>query len=372
MTTLSPQAFGLDEISSKNSSLLNFYDLRIGEPKLSPFPFNVFDKLHLHKNINSYYPSHGDRALREMIIEKYYNECTVDNVSITHGALGAIDFIFRSILKSDSEVLIPDPGFPPYTKLAEFSGAKVNQYYLNLTQNSETTINWDHLESLITDKTKLILINSPHNPTGKVLTETDYLRFQLLLKTHPQISFILDEVYRDLIYEDKSHYDFSEFIDRGYVVGSFSKMYPLPGARIGWVLTSSEKMKKISPFFNNATGAMSSFGQEIVKILMDRKLSFKEKYLEAARNVKEILDSHHVEYINPEGAFFIFIKYDITGLEAATELAELGVGVVPGSAFGEIGENYIRASFAQVDDVLQNGFSIIAKHWEKTHPRIIH
>ncbi|RPJ66221.1 MAG: pyridoxal phosphate-dependent aminotransferase [Alphaproteobacteria bacterium] len=371
MTRLSPQAFGLDNISPTNPSL-NFYDLRIGEPKLSPFPFNIFDKLHLHKNIHSYYPSHGDLTLRKMIVDMYYTQCSIDNVSVTHGALGAIDFIFRATLNSESEILIPDPGFPPYCKLAGFSGAKVSQYYLNLALNPETSINWEQLESLITDKTKLILINSPHNPTGKVLTETDFLRFQLLLKNHPQVSFILDEVYRDLIYDDKTHYDFSEFIDRGYIVGSFSKMYPVPGARVGWVLTSIEKMKNISPFLNNATGAISSFGQEIVKIIMNRKLSFKEKYSEAWNNVKEILDFHHVEYISPEGAFFVFIKYEINGFEATSELAELGVGVVPGGAFGEIGENYIRASFAQGDDVLENAFSIISKHWDKTHPRIIH
>lgn len=372
MTTLNSQAFGLDRKFPVQNTLLNTYDLRIGEPKLSPFPFDVFGRLHQQKNINCYYPSHGDFQLREMILKKYYGDHTIDNIAITHGTMGALDFIFRATLDRDSEILIPDPGFPPYAKLAEFSGAKIKKYFLNLSYNAETSINWDHVESLVTEKTEIILINSPHNPTGKVLTQKDYVRFLELLNKHPHISFLMDEVYRELIYDQNVHYDFSQFIERGYVVGSFSKMYPLQGARIGWVLTSTSKMAQLSPYFNNAAGAMSSFGQEIVKDLLQREMSFKDNYLKAVNDVRKILDSHHVDYVNPSGAFFAFIKYDISGNEAADELGELGVAVVPGLAFGERGENYIRASFAQEESILQTGFSIIAKHWNKIHPRVLH
>jgi aspartate/methionine/tyrosine aminotransferase len=178
----------------------------------------------------------------------------------------------------------------------------------------------------------------------------------------------MDEVYRGLIYGQKTHYDFSSFIDRGYIVGSFSKMYPLQGARIGWVLTSTDNMKKLSPYFNNAAGAMSSFGQEIVKSILKKRLSFKKNYYEAYSIAKEILDSYRVDYIKPDGAFFIFIKYQIPDLVVVDELQALGVEVVAGSAFGLNGANYIRASFAQQSDILQNAFTIIGKHWKQSHP----
>ncbi|MFA6238219.1 MAG: pyridoxal phosphate-dependent aminotransferase [Bacteriovorax sp.] len=372
MTSLSSQAFGLENKFPADAPLMDQCDLRIGEPKISPFPFDIFNSLHLHKNINTYYPSHGDPALREMIIKKYYEDQTIDNIGITHGTMGALDFIFRSALDRETEILIPDPGFPPYTRLAEFSGAKVKKYFLNLAFLSDTSINWDHVESLISDKTKLILINSPHNPTGKVLTEKDFICLQNLLNDHPHISFLLDEVYRELIYDDRTHFDFSPFIERGYIVGSFSKMYPLQGARIGWVLTSAGNLKKLSPYFNNATGAMSSFGQEIVKILLSREMSFRSNYKKAVIETRKILDKHHVDYINPEGAFFTFIKYDKSGSEVVDELAQMGVGVVPGSVFGDSGEHYIRASFAQPESILQKGFTLIAKHWNKLHPRTLH
>lgn len=370
MTNLSSQAFGLDrKIQSPNSSLSDIYDLRIGEPKISQFPFDVLDELYEQKNINCYYPSHGDFALREMILNKYYNGFNVDNIAITHGTMGALDFIFRANLNRDSEILIPDPGFPPYSKLAEFSNGIVKKYALNLSSNADTFVNWDNLESLITRKTKILLLNSPHNPSGKILTKSDVFRFVEILSKYPNLTFVMDEVYRELIYDNKVHYDFSSFIGRGYVVGSFSKMFPLQGARVGWVLGSEENMKKLTPYFNNATGAMSSFGQEIVKSILKRKMSFHKNYASALILAKDILDSYEVDYVDPEGAFFFFVKYNLFDSQVVDELNELGVGVVPGSVFGDRGGNFIRASFAQEDSVLKNAFSIIGDHWRQSQKR---
>jgi aspartate/methionine/tyrosine aminotransferase len=371
MTTLSQQAFGLDKQLSIHHPLIKQYDLSIGEPNLSQFPFDVFASLQNIKKINCYYPAHGDLVLREKIINKYYPGHSVNNIGITHGTIGALDFIFRANLNNETEILIPDPGFPPYVKLAEFSGARIKKYFINLELNSDYCIDWNSLEVSITPRTKFILINSPHNPTGKVLTQSDYVRFQEILEKYEHVSFILDEVYRELIFGNKTHCDFSRFIDRGYVVGSFSKMYPLAGARIGWVLTSSEKMKLLAPYFNNATGSMSSFGQEIVKTILSRELSFQKIYSDAAADALKILDFYHVDYIVPEGAFFVFIKYIAPGALMAMELSKLGVDVVPGIAFGKSGENFIRVSFAQEKDILKNGFTIIAEHWNKIHARIL-
>jgi aspartate/methionine/tyrosine aminotransferase len=369
--TTSSQAFGLDRKKSSNNSFLEKYDLRIGEPKISQFPTDVFEELIHKKNINCYYPSHGDFLLREMIMEKYYGEHLIDNIAITHGTMGALDYIFRANLNENTEVLLPDPGFPPYTKLAEFSKTKIKKYLLNLTSDSETLIDWDQLESLITENNTLLLLNSPHNPTGKIITDKDLVRFEEILIKYPQLSFVMDEVYRGLIYGSRTHYNFSSYIDRGYIVGSFSKMFPLQGARIGWVLTNSENMKKLTPYFNSASGAMSSFGQEIVKSILKRRLTFKKNYFEAFSQAKEILDSYRVKYINPEGAFFIFIKYEIQDFVVVDELSVLGVEVVPGSVFGPSGTNYIRASFAQQSDIIREAFSIIGKHWVKSHPRTL-
>ena len=370
MTLNSSQAFGLSvKIPNPGQMLFRNYDLRIGEPKISSFPFEVFEELVTKKNINEYYPSHGDSSLRKMILDEYYNKNVLDNIAITHGTIGAIDFVFRSHLSNETEVLLPDPGFPPYVELAKLARTNIKKYSLNFSGNPETFINWGHLESLISGKKTLFLLNSPHNPTGKILKKMDLYYFEKILEKYPQLTFVMDEVYRGLIYGNEKHCDFSLFIERGYLVGSFSKVFPLQGARIGWVVSSTSNIKKISPYLNNAAGAMSSFGQEIAKSILTKNLSFKNIYDEALRKATGILDTFNVEYIFPESAFFVFVKYEMPDELVVEELAELGVDVVAGSAFGLNGANYIRASFAQPPDILNNAFTIIGSHWRKSHQR---
>lgn len=370
MTVAMPQAFGLGQKNINLNPLIPNYDLSIGEPKISPFPTDILLELTDKKNIHYYYPSHGDLALREMIIESYYNDMKVENIAITHGTMGALDFIFRANLDQETEILLPNPGFPPYCKLSEFTKTKIKYYLLDLSNDSETLIDWDQLESLITSKPTILLLNSPHNPTGKILTELDMKNFERILSEYPNVSFLMDEVYRGLIYGNKRHFNFSQYIDRGYIVGSFSKIFPLQGARIGWILTNQMNMKKLSTYFNNATGAMSSFGQEIVKSLLKRKLNFKEHYWSALNQAMDLLNDFGVNYVKPDGAFFIFIKYEVPLEEAINELAGLGVQVVSGVHFGSLSGNYIRVSFAQPADHLKKAFTIIGEHWKKRHQRL--
>lgn len=376
MATITSQAFGLDkkvsQTRSQNSSNdQEFFDLRIGEPKLSEFPYDILRELTDTPNINCYYPSHGDFQLREMILSRYYRGFSIDNIAITHGTMGALDFIMRAHLHSGAEILLPDPGFPPYAKMAGLTGGKVKRYRLHL-DDEKNFIDWNHLDELVTEKTKFLLINSPHNPTGKILTSDDFHCFHKFLQKHQHVKFIMDEVYRDLIFSSRGHFDFSAYIDRGFIVGSFSKMFPLQGARIGWVFSSSEEIKNLAPFFNNISGAMSSFGQELAKSILKRELSFSEPYAYALFQTKKILNSYHVDYVAPEGAFFVCIRYyNDEGGKIADELDELGVGVVSGEFFGDQLKNGIRASFAQNPEILKKAFTIIGRHWQQKHERMI-
>ncbi|MDO9181794.1 MAG: pyridoxal phosphate-dependent aminotransferase [Bacteriovorax sp.] len=360
MTLVTTQAFGIDHIQCNKH-----FDLSIGEPKISQLPDDIWQEISQQKNINGYYPSHGDLDLREMILEKFYGEESVETIAITHGAIGALDFVFRANLNEDCEILLPDPGFPPYVTLAELTRAHVKKYKINLDKENQTAlmIDWDHLESLITNKTAILLINSPHNPTGKILSAEDMIRFENILNKYPRLSFVMDEVYRNLIYSNGPHCDFYFFKDRGYILGSFSKMFPLQGARIGWVFSSSENIKKLSIYFNNATGAMSSFGQELAKSVLKRKIIYQSLYDEAYIHARKILDIYQVDYVPAEGSFFFFIKYQIPDSLVVDQLLSLGVLVVAGSIFGEKGESYVRASFAQTPEIIESAFGIIGKHW---------
>lgn len=362
-------AFGLKQLKVEQVDILaniqekKIYNLTLGEPRLSEFPYELLDQLKSVEQINNYYPSLGDQGLRQSILAKYYGHLKPSNIIITHGAIGALDVIFRSTLDSKSEVLLPNPGFPPYEKLAQFTGAKIIKYNINLYSNA-SLIDWDHILKNVSDQTKIILLNSPHNPSGKLFTLRDRDFLKQLLLHYPNLMFVMDEVYRDLIYSSLSHYDLTEFIDRGYIINSFSKIYPLQGARIGWVIANDENVQKMSVIYNNAYGAISSFGQELAKLLIAKNIDYSPRYYEAREAACKILDHHGVDYLFPNGAFFICVNYMRSDLDVVSELQELGVHVVPGSAFGTLGTGYIRVSFAQTSDILDEAFHIIGTHWK--------
>ena len=364
-------AFGLkqlkiEELSAllkKDAPIKKVYNLTLGEPRLSEFPYELLDELKNIEQINYYYPSHGDLVLRQQIIDKYYQNLSTNNIIITHGAIGALDVIMRSILNADSEIMLPDPGFPPYEKLAELSGAKIVKYNIHLHSHS-SLIDWDHVFKNINDKTKIILLNSPHNPSGKLFTLKDRDFLKQILTHYPNLMFVMDEVYRDLIYSGLTHHDMSEFIERGYIINSFSKIYPLQGARVGWVIANEENIKMMSVIYNNAYGAISSFGQELAKLLLTKNINYQPRYKDAREAACKILDSYEVDYIFPAGAFFICVNYMCSDLDVVSELREEGIHTVAGSAFGPLLTGYIRISFAQNTDVLSESFHIIGKHWQ--------
>lgn len=362
-------AFGLKQLKAKPKNILSdvvgkkTFNLTLGEPRLSEFPYELLDQLKSVQQINNYYPSLGDATLRQAILEKYYGHLNTSNIIITHGAIGALDVILRTMLDSKSEILLPNPGFPPYEKLAQLTGATIIKYNINLYSNA-SLIDWDHILRNITDQTKILLLNSPHNPTGKIFTlkDRDYLK-QILLH-YPNLMFVMDEVYRDLIYSTLTHYDLTEFLERGYIINSFSKIYPLQGARIGWVVASSENVQMMSVIYNNAYGAISSFGQELAKLLIAKNIDYCPRYYNARESACKILDHYGVDYLFPNGAFFICVNYMRSDLDVIAELQELGIHAVPGSAFGTLGTGYIRVSFAQNAEVLYEAFHIIGAHWK--------
>lgn len=364
-------AFGLRQTSEKykNKTDINLetdrivYNLTLGEPRLSEFPYDLLDSLKQVEKINNYYPSFGDPDLRQQILDRYYKNLTTGNIIISHGAIGALDVIMRSQLAIGSEILISDPGFPPYEKLARFSGATILKYKINLYP-SETMIDWESVRKAISGKTKIILINSPHNPSGKVFTELDMQRLNEMMDYYPDLLFVMDEVYRDLIYSSLPHYDLTEFLDRGYIVNSFSKTFPMQGARIGWVVSSLDKIQEMSVYYNNAYGAISSFGQELAKLILAKNINYQPRYKKAKSTACAILDQYKVDYVTPEGAFFICVNYVAPDLEVISELELLGVMAVPGSAFGAMSSGYIRLSFAQNEKTLKESFHIIGQHWQ--------
>jgi aspartate/methionine/tyrosine aminotransferase len=221
-------------------------------------------------------------------------------------------------------------------------------------------IDWESIYKLTNKDTKILLLNSPHNPTGKTMGNSDRLMLEALLKLYPQLSFIMDEVYRELIFNGTEHLDLSHLLARGYLIGSFSKMYPIQGARIGWLLTSEKRQKNIEPLFQNVYGSVSSYGQELAKEILKRDLDFRSLYTYAHKETLRILDQFKLNYIIPKGTFFCFIKLSNDDDQRFTKQLKLqGVSVLPGSVFGDNGKGYIRISFAQESQILEKAIEII-------------
>lgn len=336
-------------------------NLGVGEPHSSLFPKTIFKDIFNITGINKYYSPYGDVVLKDTLIDRYYPTCKTDNLLITNGGIGALDLISRAFLGKGDHLLIPDPGFPPYRQLGLLQGATVDTYPIALQDNSRL-IDWDTLEEKITPATKFILINSPHNPTGKIFSAEDKKRLLAMLQAYPELRIIMDEVYREILFNNHQHIDLSKQLDRVLIVGSFSKMFPLQGLRIGWILAHEDILAKIYPFVQNCIGAVSSVGQEMAKLCLKTIVTDAGFYKNNLDIAKAILDKQNIDYIEPEGTFYLFIHCGSNTNKVAQDLKTLGVQVLAGEAFGPRSAQYIRVSLSNIPESVRKGITLIANY----------
>lgn len=356
----SSKAFG---IIKGGNTFDDFIDLSIGEPKLSSFPIEFYSQLAKINSLSGYYPAEGDLELRKLLINKYFPHSQNLNLFITHGAIGAIDVSLRSLLSTDDEVLIPNPGFPPYEKLIQINNLKSKRYDINLHEK-ENTINFESIINNISEKTRLIIINSPHNPTGKVLSQNDKLNLLKLIDQNPRIYFLFDEVYKD--------FDYSEFDNEFEIslhqkenclfVNSFSKAYPLAGSRIGWLAFDKSISNSILPVIQNTFGSISSQGQELAKMFLQSHINYYQQYLNAKNFAVKVASELGLDFIAPDGAVYLFIDTKSNNdFEFVTKLKEMGIISSPGSAFGSNGKGFIRISYAAKEDQVKTALIKVAQ-----------
>ena len=342
-------AFNLGEKKPSGEKALN---LGPGEPFLCDFPINDSQSIMERPGVFHYGGPKGDEELKSLLVKRYYGQLNTNNIILTHGAIGGIDLIFRRFLKKNQEVLLPDPGFPPYTALAKEVQAQITYYKYD--ENL-----WDTLSEKCTDKTKFIVLNSPHNPTGEIIDPLGLPKFRSLLEKFPNLSFIYDEVYREIIFA-KKHLDLQPFIHRGFLVGSVSKLFPLQGARIGWVASSRAKIADLADLVFNTMGSVSSFGVELAKLFFRKNQTLTQAYAENRDMAISLLKSEKIEMRNQDGTFYLFLNTkNVLGSDCAKALLNLGVIVIPGEVFGENAQNYIRCSMGQKKDILREGLTII-------------
>jgi aspartate aminotransferase len=344
----------------------------LGEPDFDT-PSHIVEaaKEALNQGFTHYTPTQGIPELREAIAEKSKKEneipCTKENVMVTPTKFG----IFASLLavvEQGDEAIIPDPGFVSYFQVINFTGAKA--IHVETSQNDDFRMLPSRIAEAITSKTKVIILNSPCNPTGSVATKEDMRGIADLAKDH-DIYVITDEVYEKIIYEGK-HYSIAsldDMFERTITLNGFSKSYAMTGWRLGWILASKEIIKEIKKIQQHSLTCAVSFAQKGgVAALKGPQKPAKDMVSEfkARRDliVEGINSIPNLSCGLPKGAFYAFTKFDfdMSSVDFSKYLIENAhVAVTPGSAFGNNGEGYVRFSYATSRDNIKEGLKRVKK-----------
>lgn len=306
-----------------------------------------------------YTSNYGTTGLLQALQEKLSGEngINVENgeLIVTVGANEAITLAALGLLDPGDEVLVPDPAWLHYFYCAEMAGAKSAFYPLN--EEDGFNLNPDVIESLITPKTKMLIVNSPHNPTGSVASQDALEKVSALAKKHDLI-VLSDEIYEKLIYEDREHYSIASFPgmkDRTLTVSGFSKAYSMTGWRVGYVAATRpfiDAMIRVHQYTVTCATSFAQYGAEAaLRGSQDCVMMMRAEFDHRRRLVLDRIDKiDGLSVSAPQGAFYAFVNVKDLGMSSEKVsrylLHEAGVALVPGSAFGENGEGYIRVSFA--------------------------
>jgi aspartate aminotransferase len=333
--------------------------LEVGEPDYLP-PVSVknelsktFDKKRVH-----YTQTTGVPILRKSLAKK--RSVKEENVIVTPGARFAVFSAMVSTLSVGDEVIISEPAWPAYRDCANYIGVKVKAIKTNVDQKWD--LNLDQLEQMITPNTKMIVLNSPNNPTGKIVGQQQ-IDAVLALAGKNDIYVLSDEVYSMYSYVPyKSILDFK--YNKSIMVSSFSKSHAMTGFRVGYAISAKDIIDKISKIQAIAItsvaepmqyAAVAALNADVTKnkILMKKRLDFIGKQLE----------NLPCDYINPDGGMYYFVRFNknVDVNKTIFELLNEGVAVAPGAGFGEAYSNFIRISACQPIKSLNDGLKIIRK-----------
>ncbi|RLE49521.1 MAG: pyridoxal phosphate-dependent aminotransferase [Candidatus Methanomethylicota archaeon] len=331
----------------------------------------------LKKGLTHYTPTPGLPELREAIAERIREDYGVDvkpeEVLVMPGAKPGIFYSLLAIVEEGDEVILPNPGFPAYENAVKLAGGK--PVYVPLREEKEFRITYDDIVEKLSERTKAIIINSPHNPCGSMLTPSDIRDIAELAKKKG-FYVLSDEVYSKLVYEGefRSLLNELDLEDGAIVIDGFSKTYAMTGWRLGYCIANKDLIRRMSKLQNNSVSCVPAFVQ-VAGIAALR--GPQECVKEMVRQYKErrdviVNEINRVEGFScqrPKGAFYAFVnvkKYRIKSYDLMKFLLENAkVAVLHGSAMGSYGEGYLRFSYATSIDKIREGFARIRESLKK-------
>ena len=364
---------GTRQFSNRVSVFRDGVNFTIGEPDM-PTPYTVKKAAikAIENNKTGYSHNAGLFELRESVSNFFMDIYDVkynpeDEIVITTGASEGLRSVFETILSEGDEVIIPAPCYSAYEPLVDLLGASVT--YMD-TSDTDFVPDPEKLRSMITDKTKAVLLNFPSNPTGKVLSEEEMAPLVKELASH-EIFIISDEIYSEITYDAK-HISFSQYPelrDRLFLVHGLSKSHSMTGWRLGYVLGPAEFMPHVLKVHLYDTICASLPSQYAAIDALDNSrhsaAEMSATYRERRDLIVERLTQIGLETKTPQGAFYVFPsikKFNMTSFEFADRLLEEEhVAVVPGSGFTKFGEGFIRISYATSIENINEGLKRIER-----------
>ncbi len=345
--------------------------LEIGEPDFST-PAHIVDAAiqALRDGWHHYTPSAGIAPLREAIAENVSSsrkiEVTPEQVVVTPGGKPIIFYSLLSLVGEGDEVIYPNPGFPIYESMIRFSGAKAVP--IPLREELDFRMDVSELLGLVTPRTKLIILNSPNNPTGSAL-ETSELQTIADALRNSEVLFFSDEIYSQITYECSpfSIASVPGMKERTIILDGFSKTYAMTGWRLGYgVMPNVQLAEQITRLMVNSNSCTAAFTQMAGIAALKGDHAPVRKMVETFRTRRDKV----VQWLNeipgvscrtPRGAFYVFPNVKSFGRKSS-ELADLllnqaGVAALSGTAFGAFGEGYLRLSYATSLELLEEGIS---------------
>ena len=346
----------------------NIIHLEVGEPDFN-VPASVLkaSETAMKQGQTHYTHSLGDPELRQEICNTYLKNYGVhispEQVIVTSGTSPAILMVLFALCNPDDEIILSDPGYACYPNFISLSGAKM----VNVPVYEEDGFQYrpENIRSAITERTKAILINSPMNPTGNLLSAET---LKSISGFSPYI--ISDEIYHGLVYEDQAH-SILEFTKRAFVLNGFSKLYAMTGLRLGYVIVPEEFVRPIQKLQQNLYICASSVAQR-AGIAALREADADVEHMKNIYNerrkfmISRLRELGFRITVEPTGAFYVFVNVQHLSTDsyklAFDILEKAHVGVTPGIDFGENGEGYLRFSYANSLENIIEGLNRLEKY----------
>ncbi len=347
--------------------------LGIGQPDFpTPEPAIQGNIDALKKKITMYAPTRGVPELLELIEEKMRRKNKIntnwkENIIVTNGASQAVTLAFASLFNPGDELIISSPNFVSYFYCALFFGVKV----IEVERNKDFSPNIEGIRNAITPKTKAMLINSPNNPTGNMLSSTE-LKEIVDIIIENDLYLITDEVYENYVYDGLKHISpasLNGMFERTVTVNAMSKLFSATGFRIGYAVASKtiiDLMEKFHQYTVAGTNHAAQYGFiEALKMGIGFFEEIWESFNERRKLVYNRLKEIGFDLVKPHGAFYMMPsteKFNLTGSQFSQRIMEeQAVAIVPGNIFGSFSDNMIRISYATEIEKLKEAMNRIEK-----------